>query len=126
MSNFYPAARITANTQESFEYAIYVIFSSYFKKAVCTNRVREASMHINYVETALALQYEMEEFCDKEAQKLFSMLPDWISECTVTVSFIRSDKHRTEIRFKSDSFILRLIGEYRKKGGIIRSEFWHK
>ncbi len=126
MSYFNPAARITANTQESFEYAIYVIFGSYFKKTICNSPIREAAMHINYKETKPDIQYRMEEYCDKEAEKLFRRLPAYVMSGSVNVSFIERNGFLPEIRFAGDSFMLRVSGFYRNGRSEIRTQFLEK
>ncbi len=72
MSFFNPTTKFKADQQKSFEYAIYMIFGSYFGKTECKSPCKEASMHINYTETPANLLYEMEEFCDREAERLLS------------------------------------------------------
>jgi len=126
MSYYNPAAKITANTQASFEYAIFMIFGSYFRSAECKNPSREGALRINYNETKTSLQYEMEELCDKEAEKLFKRLPKDVARNSTEVSFIRESGYPTEIRFTGDSFILRVMGVYRKGAGKIITEFWNK
>ena len=126
MSYYIPAAKITANTQEAFEYAIYIIFASRFKKAVLRNQARERALYINYTEISTDLQYEMEEICDAEAEKLSRRLPHDLTEQTVEVAFVRAADGRTELRIFGGNFILRLIGSYRKGEGTVRAEFWKR
>ena len=126
MSYFSPAAKITANTQESFEYAMYMVFGSYFRKTVCKSPIKESSMRINYIETKTSLQFEMEDICESKAGKLFRCLPKGVQSECAEVSFITNSGYPTEIRFSGERFILRLIGSYRKGDSEIRAEFWNK
>ena len=126
MSYFNPTTKINVDRQESFEYAIYMIFGSFFGKTVCLSPYRESTMRINYTETPAALQYEMEEICEKEAERLLRGRVNTLAKEAAEVSFIQTSGKFTEIRFTSKSFIIRLIGRYRKEGSEIRAELWSK
>ena len=124
MSFFIPTARITVNKQRGFEYAMYLVFGSYFKKTHCKSSAKEVSMRINYVEMKESLQYEMEDICDEYADKLFRKLPGKLSNEPVEVSFKLRRDGIQEIVFWGNSFVLRLLGKYVCKGGsLIKAEY---
>lgn len=122
MSYFNPTNVIKADLQKSFEYAIYMIVGSYFKKTVCRNAQKEGAMHINYAETASAIQYEMEAFCDKRAERILHGKAGVLSKETSEVSFLQTNESCAEIRFTGKDVIIRVMGIYRKEGGKIRAE----
>ena len=126
MSYFNPTTKFKADQQKSFEYAIYMIFGSYFGKTECKSPCKEASMHINYTETPANLLYEMEEFCDREAERLLSGRAGELARETAEVSFVQTSGNLTEIRFIGNRTMIRLIGRYRKEGSEIRAELWTK
>jgi hypothetical protein len=126
MSFFNPTTKFKADHQKSFEYAIYMIFGSYFGKTVCKSPAKEASMHINYAETPVSLQYEMEEFIDREAEKLLSGRAGELAKETVEASFVQTRGQYTEIRFIGNHTRIRLIGRYKKEGSEIRAEIWNR
>ena len=115
MSYFIPTARIAVNQQESFEYAIYSVFGSYFRSTSCANATKETCMRINYLETAEKLQYEMEDICEAYAEAIFGELPRDLRKEPVKVLMIKRPDKRTEIRFLGRGFTLRLIGNYAGK-----------
>ena len=126
MSFFNPTTKFKADHQKSFEYAIYMIFGSYFGKTVCKSPAKEASMHINYAETPVSLQYEMEEYVEREAEKLLSGRAGKLAKESAEVSFVQTSGQYTEIRFIGNHTMIRLIGRYRKEGSEIRAELWTK
>ena len=124
MSFFNPTARVTVNKQLSFEYAMYMVFGSYFKSTKCSSSTREISMRINYIETKESLQYEMEDICDVYADKVFSGLHRPFHREDVIVSFVPRSDGRQEVDFWGKGFVLRLIGNYSGKGkSLIKAEY---
>ncbi len=110
MSYFIPTVNIKSNPQESFEYAMYLIFSSYFKKTTCESHFYEQKLRLNYRETKLDTQYKMEDFCERKAKIVFNRLPARIADSEVKVSFILCEGYYPEIRFIGNDFIFRLTG----------------
>ena len=115
MSYFIPSVNIKSNPQESLEYAIYMIFSSYFKRTTCKSPVYESKLRFNYRETELKTQYKLEEFCEKKAKQIFRCLPAKVADSEVEVFFILREGYYPEIRFVGNDFILRVSGSYHRR-----------
>jgi hypothetical protein len=114
MSYFVPTVNIKSNPQESYEYAIYMIFASYFKKATCKNPIYESKLRFNYRETKAETQYKMEDFCERKAKTVFRTIPARIANSEVEVNFILREGYFTEIRFTGPDFVMRVSGSYNR------------
>lgn len=61
--------------QRAFEYALYMIASSWFDRSVCLSKMTEANMLLQYREQRLNTQYRMEEICIRYMEGLENKLP---------------------------------------------------
>ena len=115
------------NDQRTFEYALYVIASSYFNKTSCKTKLTESSMLIQYKEQKLDKQYKMEEFCEAYMEELAYKLPHIIFEQNMTVHLRRKSSNLpTEILFKSEQFIIIFSCLYAGKKSEISYKIWEK
>lgn len=130
---FYPVVSFTrrkimvkmkfTNNQTAFEYALYMIASSYFKSADCKNKILERNMLLQYKEQKLDWQYQMEEICINYMNKLSKSLPISLAEHEVQVLLSRDEKGIVEVVLKGDDFLLILNGIYAGKGSSIRCKY---
>lgn len=116
------------NGQVAFEYAIYMMVSSYFKKAVCANPLFEKKLCVQFHEQKSNNQYRMEEMALSYVKThLAKEIPSSVWKEEMQVHFIPEKKSgKTEIRFMNDQYILRLFGDYCGKASVIKHEFWAK
>lgn len=112
--------------QTAFEYAIYMIAASYFKKAKCSNIFREKSMRLQFLEQKLDSQYHMEETCIKYLEnRLLKELPEQLWTNEVLVKLVKHPVDAvTEIRFICPSYILSLKGECRGRRYFLTHHLW--
>ena len=105
------------DNQTAFEYAIYMIVGSYFKKTSCISPLQERSMRLQYCEQKLENQYRMEDVCIRYVeQELLSKLPESFWNREMQVHFVKEcSEGISEIRFTSDNCILRIRGFYQGK-----------
>ena len=105
------------DNQTAFEYAIYMIVGSYFKKAGCASSLQERSMRLQYCEQKQESQYRMEDVCISYVeQELLPKLPETFWNREMQVHFVRGcGGGISEIRFSSDNCILRIRGLYKGK-----------
>lgn len=103
--------------QMAFDYAIYMIVGSYFKKAVNNTAWQEKKLLLNYKEQKNDFQVELERIAIQYVKKvLYKNLKRRIWNQEVSVSLISSEMSpQTLIRFMNDKFILDIISEYRGK-----------
>ena len=103
--------------QTAFEYVIYMMLGSYFRKAICKNRNLEKNMYVQYLEQKEKSQIQMEDICIRYVErKLMSNFPDWFWEQDVEVRFCPTDmKGIREVQFHGKDFVLHVGGIYRGK-----------
>jgi hypothetical protein len=116
------------DSQTAFEYVIYMIVGSYFKKTKCSNELLERKMRLQYCEQKLENQYSMEETCISYVEKtLLPVLPAdfWNNEMQVRLIV---DRHsgRTEIRFICPKYIFRVRGIYKGRKSELTQELWNR
>ena len=111
------------DNQTAFDYAIYMIVGSYFKKTSCASSLQERSMRLQYCEQKQEIQYRMEDVCISYVeQELLPKLPETFWNREMQVHFVRGcGGGISEIRFSSDTCILRIRGLYKGK----HSELFH-
>lgn len=101
--------------QKAFEYAIYMMVGSYFKKAVASNKRQEANRRIMYGEQRYDDQYWMEDECEEFVQKKLSKMPESLWKEEMDVSFIPlGDTKVAEVRFIGTNYVLRIAGTMQK------------
>jgi len=76
------------NNQAAFEYAMYMMLGSYFRKASCKNKLMEKKLYVQYLEQKEKKQIELEDICLRFIHKeLLSHLPETFWERDVEVRF---------------------------------------
>lgn len=112
------------NNQTSFEYALYMIASSYFDKATCKSGVLERKMLIQYKELKLDKQYQMEEICISFMDELVAKMPKHFFNRNVTVKLNRIHSGLTEIIFIDKHIVFALQAKYAGKKPTIKYRTW--
>lgn len=113
------------NDQTAFDYALYMIASSYFEKATCRNHLLEQKMLVQFKEQKLNSQYAMEETCIRYMEELEKRLPWWFFLGNAGVWF-EIHGGRTTIVLKTEECALEIYGTYRKNHCDIGSKVWIK
>ncbi len=108
--------------QQAYEYALYMIATSYFRSAKCLSKRLEKRLLMEYKELKLQKQYEMEQSCISYMNSLKKQLPHKVFAGDVVVRMVRLNPYRTGLEIRGDHFVLELFGIYRGK----RSECFHR
>ena len=105
------------NNQTAFEYAIYMMFGSYFDKTSCKNPLLEKKMHVQYQEQKEQKQIEFENICIRFMEKeLLPNTPKKFWEQKVEVKFCPTKWDGIQdIQFHGSEYVLRVRGIYRGK-----------
>ena len=106
-------------TQTAFEYAFFMIASSYFEKVRNISACTEESMHLWYREQSPEKQCRLERFCISYMEKLMQRLPKRIFTQKMQVQLIRRDNGLTEIVFRSRDVILSFYAIYAGRRSVI-------
>lgn len=116
------------NNQVAFEYAIYMMVGSYFKKAVCKNKMLEKSMRIQFLEQKEKKQYEMEDRCIRFIEKkMLPSIPDKFWNEEKEVHFKASEDGKiTHILFIGKSNVLEVHGIYAGDNAGLYYSTWTK
>ena len=114
------------NNQTAFTYALYMIASSYFDKAVCRNPLQERNMLLQYKEQKLSNQYDMEDLCIAYMDELQKKLPESFFKQNMTVHFRKNGNRITELLFVNRQCILEIYGVYKGKKSVIDCRLWVK
>lgn len=113
------------SNQTAFEYALYMIATSYINKAVCTTPLQEKKLKVSYLEQKTDKQYQMEEVCIRFMDELMKKLPKDMSKQDMQVRLIgKKEGVLTELLFCNQKYILRLVANYKGKNTQITSDFW--
>lgn len=113
--------------QTAFDYALYMIASSYFNKAVCKSKLMESNLVVHYKEQKPDAQYRMEEICIKFMESMVRKLPAGVFNSDVTVRLRRETANLpTEIIFEGDRYIISLYGACVGKKYKVDSRIWKK
>ena len=105
------------NDQTAFEYVIYMMLGSYFKKAVCKNKLLEKKLFVQYLEQKEKKQLQMEDICIRYVEKkLMPNFPEKFWEQEVEVKFCPTDINGVkEVQFHGKDYILYVGGIFRGK-----------
>lgn len=95
--------RFTDN-QTAFEYAAYVIASSYFKKAQCASKLTEQKMRLQFYEQKTNAQYSMESTCIRYMDRICEKLPKKFLEQEMTVRLRKNDVGHFDIVFTDGKY----------------------
>lgn len=113
------------NNQTAFEYVLYMIAASYFDKTVCTSKLTERNMLLQYKEQKLNKQYQMEDFCINFMEDLISKLSQEFFKQNMEVHLIRrATAERTEIVFMNDNSIIAFRAIYAGRKSQIKYKIW--
>lgn len=106
------------DNQTAFEYVMYMMFGSYFDKAVCKNKWQEKKMFVQYLEQKEKKQIQMEDICIRFIErKLMSQLPKELWNQQVEVKIVPTKiKGLREIQFQGPEYTLRVCAIYKGKG----------
>lgn len=101
------------NNQIAFDYAIYMIVGSYFRKTTCKNDLQEKRMRLHYCEQKVNNQYRMEDICISYVEKkLMKTLPKEIWDEEMAVKFITGKDGFTRVCFVGEKYNLYMCGQY--------------
>lgn len=117
------------DNQSAFEYVLYMMLGSYFKKAVCSNKLFERKLHMQYLQQKEKQQVLMEEICIRLVEnELMPQLPEEFWEQKMKVRFVpTSVTGMREIQFIGAEYALRVSGVFRgKKNTSMHYEAWSK
>lgn len=113
--------------QAAFDYALYMIASSYFDKTVCKSKLIERNMVVQYKEQKTDIQYKMEDICIKFMDSLEQKLPVGFFRQEMTVRLRREKAGApTEIIFENGRFTLSFYGICVGKKYKVDCKFWKK
>ena len=109
------------DNQRAFEYVMYMMFGSYFDKAVLRNVLQEKKMYVQYMEQKEKSQYQMENICIRFIEKkLMKELPEELWNQKVEVKIVPTEmKGLREIQFRGPEYTLRVCAIYRGKGNTV-------
>lgn len=97
--------------QMAFEYAIYMIVGSYFKKATAKNKIQETDRRVMYGEERNDEQYRMEKACMDFVKEKLSKVPSAFWQEEMKVSFTPVDGFKAKIiRFEGEKYVLYVAG----------------
>lgn len=106
--------------QTAFEYAMYMMFGSYFDKAVYKNKILEKKMRVQYMEQKEKNQIQMEDICIRFIEKkLMPQLPQGLWEQQVEVRILPTKKGIRDIQFRGSKYTLRVFAVYKGKGNTV-------
>ncbi len=114
------------NSQTSFEYALYMIATSYFNKSACLSEITEKNMLLQYKEQKLNSQYQMEEICIEFMDNLVSKIPSRFFERSVAVKLNKTASGKTEIVIGDKQSFIVFHALYAGKKSQIRYQIWCK
>jgi len=98
------------NQRMLLDYALYMMVSSYFKKATCTTPMQEGKLYYQYKELGPDKEIEAEEWCDLFIQlNLLDRIPQSFWDSNVEIALIgKSGSDETLIRITDGFYYLYL------------------
>ena len=113
--------------QTAFEYALYMMAASYFKKTTCVSQLLERKMLLQFKEQKLNTQYQMEEICIEFMDNLAKTLPAGFFRQDMEVQLNkRNAAGLTEIIFMNEKSAITFKGKYAGKKSQIEYQIWGK
>lgn len=113
--------------QNAFDYALYMIASSYFDKAICKSKRLEGNLLLQYKEQKTDKQLQMEDLCISYMDKLVKKLPKEVFQQNMEVHLKRNREGvPTQVLFRGQDYILALYGVYSGKKPKFRCRIWAK
>lgn len=111
--------------QTAFDYALYMIASSYFDNVTCRSKRLEGNLLLQYKEQKTDKQFMMEDFCISYMDELSTKLPNELFQQNMEAHLIRSRQSApVEILFKGQNYMLALKGVYNGRKPKIDFRLW--
>lgn len=114
------------NNQTAFEYALYMMAASYFDRTVCTSRLTERNMLLQYKKQKLNKQYQMEDTCIEFMDGLVKKIPADFFNRSVEAKLNRMESGLTEIIFGDAQSFIVFRALYAGKKSKIQYQIWKK
>ena len=115
------------DNQTAFEYALYMIASSYFDRAICQSKLTERNMLLQYKEQKMNNQYQMEEICIRFMDELATKASERFFNQNMVVHLRRNEEgNTTEILFENKNCAIVFSGLYAGKKTKIDYQIWVK
>lgn len=110
------------DNQNAFDYALYMIASSYFTECVCKSEIIERKLCVQYHEQKSENQYAMEDLCINYIEKeLMKIIPEEVWNEKVEAHIVKHDGDKcASIRFMGENYALYIKGIYKGK---VRPDF---
>ena len=100
------------SVKDASAYTIYMMFGSYFKKAVCTSKIKENKLKIAYKEQKKDNQIRLEERCENYIeQHIVPGVPAEIFDDMVEVRFSDDSKRGTIVTFTGFDWMIKMWAE---------------
>lgn len=104
------------DNQKGFEFALYMMASSYYMSAKCSSKMMENKLNICYHEESHKLQYEQEDIALSYMDRLIEVLPKEVFKENVIVLMRKQyASGRTQITFVGSKFSLHMLCDNRTK-----------
>ena len=118
----------TIEKQHAFDYCMYMMLASYFKKSVCVSRIQEEKLFLYYKELKPQEQIDMEQQCIRLIEKdLMKGIPKKAWNFRIEVHLRGNEKYpQTEMQIRFKNHILQLFTEYQKRNPELRYSMWVK
>lgn len=113
-----------AEPQKALDYALYMISTSYFKKAVCKSKIVEGQLKMAHGENKRDTNFSNEEQIDNYfANQLEKQLPAEIFGDIVEVRLIKSDNKPTVVEITGFDWQMELTAKSQRGRVEVRCEF---
>ena len=114
--------------QRAFDYSMYAMLSSYFKKTFCTSNMQKQKLCLAYQELK---DTEKQQFDEKSInlieKELLPNLPEWFFNQQMRILLIgNEEEENTEIRLQNRKYVLRVKVLYHPKKLVLLHEVWKR
>lgn len=117
-------ATMTTKYQKAFNYAMYMMLGSYFRRATVTSHCALKTMYLYYAELGNEKQYAMEDIVIKFTENILRKeLPEDIWEGEVKI-FFRQEEQNTYVAFVGDKYTLVVENHYKGKTTKLKYRVW--
>ena len=112
--------------QMAFDYAMYMIATSYFDEVACNNSILTNRLYLRYAELKAEKQFVLEEQCIRHMEeKLLPRLPKQFLEAKVTVKLLPvQDSNQTALLIQSEFGKILMVTRYRGKNSKVSSKLY--
>lgn len=115
---------MTTKDQKAFNYAMYMMLGSYFRRATVTSQCFIKTMYLYYAELGKEKQYALEDIVIKFTEKILRKeLPEDIWEGEVKI-FFRQEELNTYVAFVGDKYTLVVENNYKGKKTKLKYRVW--